>query len=103
MSAHTVPGFTDSSSTDSYRYTSVLKGRTIRLLHLESSDEDDVLRCILRECPLDQGASFNALSYAWGSGSVLQSICCDGRLLQITQSLRDALLEFRRRGELAPL
>jgi hypothetical protein len=33
----------------------------------------------------------------------VQSICCDGRLLQITQSLRDALLEFRRRGELAPL
>jgi hypothetical protein len=38
---------------------------TIRLLHLEPGNEDEVLQCVLRESSLDQSALFNALSYAW--------------------------------------
>jgi hypothetical protein len=53
--------------------------------------------------PLDQGVRYNALSYTWGDPTAVQTILCEGKVLRVTQNLHEALTEYQKRGESAPL
>jgi Heterokaryon incompatibility protein (HET) len=61
---------------------------SIRLVYLEPGTGDDQLVCSIRAIDLEsQTASYEALSYCWGSAKKLHTIICNGRRLKITTSL----------------
>ena len=81
-------------------YNSIVRSRrTIRVLDLNAAlREHQELTGNLRTISLDDGISYYALSYVWGSVSTEpDSISIDGTRIQITENCKDALLSIRPR------
>lgn len=85
---------------DDFIYQALPAGDYIRNLILEPSEEEDSpLFGSLEVFDLSQagsGGSFEAISYAWGSGIKDQTITINGTQMSITTSLRDSLRQTRR-------
>jgi hypothetical protein len=87
--------------TDSYGSSSLYKYHTlpyekyIRLLVLSPGHENDNINCTLRETELESAPEYEAISYAWGDPANKIDVLCDGKILMITQSLKNALLRLK--------
>jgi len=81
-----------------YEYRALSSPRSIRMLRLEKTLGGFRLPifCSLEEVHLDElDLDFLALSYIWGSQGKLRSISVDGKKLEVTMNLRNALLRLR--------
>jgi hypothetical protein len=81
------------SASQSYQYTKLLPGE-LRYLSLDPGSDNKPLSCTLHTTPLAE-ATFEAVSYVWGSDVKDQQIVCDGHVLQITTSLFKVLQRVR--------
>ncbi|KAM6506424.1 hypothetical protein FSOLCH5_013405 [Fusarium solani] len=70
---------------------------SVRLLEIEPGDEDKTLSCHLHSTRLngEHVPTFEALSYAWGSGEVGGKILCNERTVKVSRNLYSALLRLR--------
>lgn len=73
----------------------------IRLVILKPGNGSDLLRCSIRSISNweTNEAQYQALSYVWGAQDNLYDLPCDGRILQIGQNLKSALLRLRYRDK----
>lgn len=70
--------------------------RRIRLLTiLPNADKSAIVECTLTEAELDDGTSYDALSYWWGDPKLTRPAIVNGHRKQITTNLDDALRQFR--------
>lgn len=90
-------GSHDNKSSRRYEYESLdYAWDGIRLLELHAGNLDDDIRCSIRLTRLsDSPDEYEAISYVWGDASVTEPIECDGKHLDITVSLADALRHLR--------
>ena len=85
---------------DQYRHIPLPSSRSIRVLHLEpSQDRLAPLRCSLKAVSLDDypkwDADYTALSYSWDAQRPSCKIECDGGNLLITSNCDAAIRELR--------
>lgn len=82
---------------DQYKYEPLPSSAHVRLLTINPGAGRDVLSGSIEmvELASQELDSFEAISYAWGTGEKDQSILIDGRPLPITTSLSEALLQTR--------
>ncbi|KAF2851620.1 HET-domain-containing protein, partial [Plenodomus tracheiphilus IPT5] len=71
----------------------------IRLVDLSPGSNDEELYCHIRHSPLKNGIKYEALSYTWGSPDRVHKIQCGEDYLQITITLKEALLALRLPGK----
>ena len=85
-----------------YEYD-VLPNDSIRILSLLPGNGGAPLQCELYRADVPglispggaSGPKFEALSYAWGDGTLCQRLFCNNSAIKITQSLFDALIHLR--------
>jgi hypothetical protein len=90
---------------DEYTYSPLPNTNSIRILHIEISEGSNI-RYHLESFPIENAPSFRALSYTWGPAyrdinvedeapelppDFCASMICDGKRIDITQNLSDAL------------
>lgn len=68
-----------------------LRAPNIRLISIDHSNGNGMLRCTLQEAPLTEDLRFHALSYVWGDSKDTQTILVNGQRLEVTQNLFDFL------------
>ncbi|CZR65385.1 uncharacterized protein PAC_15285 [Phialocephala subalpina] len=78
-----------------YTHERLPPGRWIRLLRLLPGSFEDKISCELIQTEFEKAASFEPISYSWGSRADKREISCHGRLLLITVNLFQALRCFR--------
>ncbi|KAE9367363.1 HET-domain-containing protein, partial [Stipitochalara longipes BDJ] len=71
-----------------------LEGRNIRLVQLLDAEAGRPIQCELVCRSLDSDVKYQALSYVWGDSRERRTISCDGRRLDLTTSLYDALVQL---------
>lgn len=70
--------------------------RQIRLLTLESKDEQDgTLNCTLETVSLDDQPEYAALSYVWGDAKITETIHVNDHAMPVTVNLAAALRQIR--------
>jgi len=87
-----------------YRHVSLTSSRSIRVLHLEpSQDSEAPIQCSLKVISLDEypkwDADYTALSYSWDAQRPSCEIACDGASLLITPNCEAAIRELRDTAE----
>ncbi|KAJ3518005.1 hypothetical protein NM208_g14622 [Fusarium decemcellulare] len=85
----------DPHSPETYEYAPFQDKYSIRILTLEPGTGDDPLVGSLTVENLDFSPQYEAISYVWGTEDRCSEIICDGRVLPLTQSIRDALRRMR--------
>ncbi|KAH8895487.1 HET-domain-containing protein [Thozetella sp. PMI_491] len=83
------------SSSNWYQYDPLPAGQWLRLLHIQPGGDSTPLQVSLTVEDLSNPPPFQALSYTWGDPSDLYEISCDGQIIQVTKSLRQALCRIR--------
>jgi len=79
-----------------YDYKPLPENRSIRVLQLLPGEPDDEIHCRVHHATLDDAEdTYEAISYAWGDAANRTAITCDGKAMQITVSLADALRALR--------
>ncbi|KAI0008306.1 heterokaryon incompatibility protein-domain-containing protein [Xylariaceae sp. FL0662B] len=66
-----------------------------RLLDLLPGEVDDPIQCKLRHVRLSRDVPYEALSYTWGPPVRHHEVLCDGLVLRVTATLREALIALR--------
>ena len=77
-----------------YTYNPLKEPKAVRFVRLLPGTAGGV-HCQLFRASLNDKISYSALSYAWGSTKMTQTITCNGRKLPVTESLMSALLRLR--------
>jgi hypothetical protein len=80
---------------NTYEYSPIHVGTSIRILKLYPGTGNEPLRGELNEVDLDTHPRFKALSYAWGDATQRNSFICGSKSVFLTRSLCDALRRFR--------
>ncbi|KAL6864448.1 heterokaryon incompatibility domain-containing protein [Trichoderma novae-zelandiae] len=83
-----------------YIYKPIKGTKSVRFLILQPGSGSDPLVGSLQLGSLDpadaaQLPPYEAISYVWGTGDRLFTLRCDGAILPLTQSIRDALVRVR--------
>lgn len=78
-----------------YQYNSLPSEMFIRLLELYPGHANDNIDCTLRQVELENAPKYEAISYAWGDPANRIDVLCDGKVITVTQNLKDALLRFK--------
>lgn len=91
-----------SASDREFEYVSKLHGRQIRLLTILPSNTGDIC-CSVAVQSLDKQIPYIALSYVWGDPISQQRITCDGRALEVTENLYQAIQHLKRKQLTEPL
>ena len=93
---------------DEYTYSPLPNTNSIRILHIETLEGSES-RYHLESFPIENAPSFRALSYTWGPAyrdinvedeapelppDFCASMICDGKRINITQNLSDALINI---------
>ncbi|GKT64829.1 heterokaryon incompatibility protein [Colletotrichum tofieldiae] len=81
-----------------YIHEPLVKGQ-FRLLHLLAGNPEDDVHVRLAVEPIDAAVRYHAVSYAWGTPGEPAYIVCEGKEIQITQSLLAALKRWRQADE----
>ncbi|KAG4428186.1 hypothetical protein IFR05_016330 [Cadophora sp. M221] len=84
-----------SYSSPSYEHEPLPTTTCIRILELFPGEGTDVIKCSLSVTERETAPPFEAISYAWGSGTNTRVISCENRKLKVTTNLRDALWKIR--------
>jgi hypothetical protein len=81
-----------------YEYTTLIEPHSFRVLELQPTRKRTAdLTIRLLEVSINMPPNFEALSYAWESQSLDQSISCDREALLISATCKAALLRLRRK------
>lgn len=80
---------------ETYRY-SPLNSNQMRLLHLHAGVRTSRLECSLTSHSFNDHPAFKALSYTWGDLGDIHDVSCNGRSVQVTRNLIEALHHLRR-------
>ena len=72
-----------------------MTSQEIRLLDLKHGREGEVIHCDLSTYKLSDAPEYIALSYTWGNAEDITSILCDGRIMNVTKNLKEALWQLR--------
>ncbi|CAI6331468.1 unnamed protein product [Periconia digitata] len=87
-------------SSSIYRYKSLKVSDEIRLVRLlPAKNRDDDVQCVITHTALHRGLCFEALSYAWGSTVLSQTIHTFEGIVRVTQNCSDALRDLRHQDE----
>jgi hypothetical protein len=83
-----------------YVYNPIAGTKSVRFLILQPGSGSDPLVGSLQLGSLDPAnaaelAPYEAISYVWGTSDRLFTLLCDGAVLPLTQSIRDALVRVR--------
>jgi Heterokaryon incompatibility protein (HET) len=78
-----------------YEYKTLPNDRYMRYLVLDPGKDDESLSGRLVIEHIDRIPEFDAISYVWGSPDQISQINCDGKVIHLTASLRDALRRVR--------
>ncbi|KAF1809920.1 HET-domain-containing protein [Eremomyces bilateralis CBS 781.70] len=78
-----------------YFYSPLPSESSIRLLRVEPGVPNDRLRCSLVAVEVEGSQEYEAVSYAWGVTSQIIQLQCDGKALDISRNLDDALHRLR--------
>ncbi|KAK2773083.1 ankyrin and het domain protein [Colletotrichum kahawae] len=79
---------------EAYQYKPLGQGPNFRYLILEPGQGDDPLVCSLHESRVEN-ATFEAISYVWGSIYRDRDIMCNDSRMRITANLQEALRQLR--------
>ncbi|KAF2035162.1 HET-domain-containing protein, partial [Setomelanomma holmii] len=72
------------------------QAKSIRLLHLQPGDDDELITCALIVVDGYQSApAYSAISYCWGDPEDIKDLWCNGVRVAITTSLWDVLHRIR--------
>ncbi|KAH8879759.1 HET-domain-containing protein [Thozetella sp. PMI_491] len=83
-----------------FEYTPLSSATSTRILKVSQSDDDGRLQCELSELQLTAvdemypdpiPPPYTCLSYSWGSTTATETVICNGKAMQITTNLADAL------------
>ena len=69
---------------DSFRVAEILPGRG-----------DQPVSCLLHTTNWNNPPPYEAVSYAWGDANAKAQVLCNGKIIEVTQSLYRALLQLR--------
>lgn len=78
-----------------FEYSPLQEPRQIRLLRLYPGLSDDPLSCELEHVSLDDGPSYEAISYVWGDPTFSHSLHCGTGHVAVTRSLDVVLRRIR--------
>lgn len=84
----------DLETTEPYGYSDLEAGE-FRYLVLKPGALSDCLQCELHHTSFPAAPEYEAISYVWGNPEKNRRIQCDGKSMNITDSLWDALLGLR--------
>jgi hypothetical protein len=76
-------------------YSEVLQEHVIRLIEIQPGDHDSSVITRLFIVELDYTPDYEVISYMWGDRESLVKIRCNGRTLDITNNLDNALRRVR--------
>jgi Heterokaryon incompatibility protein (HET) len=79
-----------------YVYQPLNNVQFIRLLTLEPGKPMEYLKCRLEIVNITSAPVYHAVSYAWESPTLCETVICDGQTLKVTKSLSYALQRIRR-------
>ncbi|KAH7330151.1 heterokaryon incompatibility protein-domain-containing protein [Rhexocercosporidium sp. MPI-PUGE-AT-0058] len=82
-----------------FRYTPLQRGRKIRVLETARGEGNWALKVKLVHVDLDENPGYSALSYVWGSGTDRTKIECNGREVEVTKNLAEALRHLQHESE----
>lgn len=80
---------------DSYRYQDLPSPFSFRLAELLPGEEGDPVTCLLHVAEWPDLPDYGALSYAWGDLNARATITCEGKRIEVTQSLYGGLAQVR--------
>ncbi|KAH8589473.1 heterokaryon incompatibility protein-domain-containing protein [Bisporella sp. PMI_857] len=86
-------------SYSTYQYRPLPSNKFIRLLELYPGHATDDIDCSLHQTELDGSSKYEAVSYAWGDLTNKANICCDGKIITVTQNLKYALIRLRHKDK----
>jgi len=78
-----------------YHYTPLPSQKFIRLLELYPGHGNDDIDCALIHTELEQAPEYETISYTWGNPTNKSIVLCHGKIVKVTQNLKDALVRFR--------
>lgn len=78
-----------------FQYSDCLDDQHIRLLELKFGHTDETVCLDIQTYPVDDHPPYIALSYAGGDPNDTVNVLCNGKLIAVTQNLKDALWQFR--------
>jgi hypothetical protein len=78
-----------------YQYSPLPSEKFIRLLEVYPGRVSDNIDCTLHQTELENAPKYEAISYAWGDPTNKVNVLCDGKIITVTQNLRDALLRLK--------
>ncbi|PVH79089.1 HET-domain-containing protein [Cadophora sp. DSE1049] len=87
------PRFSYSSPT--YEHEPLPTTTCIRILELLPGEGSEIIKCSLSVSERKCAPPFEAISYAWGSGTNTRVISCENKKLKVTTNLRNALWKIR--------
>ena len=82
---------------ETYEFKDLPSKTSFRIAELLPGGEDSPISCRIHIGDWDNPPKYEAVSYAWGNASLRAPIICDGKILEVTQSLRVALTHLRLR------
>lgn len=78
-----------------YQYNPLPPEKFIRLLELYPGHANDNVDCTLRQIELENAPEYEAISYTWGDPANRIDMLCDGKIITVTQNLKDALVRLK--------
>ena len=94
---------TSMSISSQYEYSPLLSRTSFRLLNLLPGNDNDAIAYSLVDADWEVSSQYEAISYAWGDTHSKVSTYCEGKILEITKSLHDALFHLRWKDRLRVL
>jgi hypothetical protein len=79
-----------------FRYSDSLSDQQLRLLDLNFGHDDETVCLDIRTYSLNDHPPYIALSYTWGDPNVTVPVLCNGRVIDVTRNLKEALWQFRK-------
>lgn len=56
---------------------------------------NDAVNCTLHQVDFENAPKYEAISYPWGDPANKADVLCDGKVITVTQNLKNALLRLR--------
>ena len=76
---------------------------SFRIVELLPGTEDDPVSCLLHVVSWPNPPRYEALSYAWGDLNARATIICQGKKIELTQSLYGGLAQLRYQDRSRPV
>jgi hypothetical protein len=80
---------------DLHEHSALTHPASFRVLELLPGEAHSPVACLLHHAEWASPPSYQALSYAWGDPAVKVPVLCEGRRINVTVNLHEALLHIR--------